>query len=50
LSLLLLLSSANVDVVEDGIGVMGAVALATPAPPNKSAAVVKVTPSVLRIV
>src|SRR6478672_3366055 len=42
-------SSANVVVVDDGKGALGAVALATPAPPNIRAAVVNVMPTVLRM-
>jgi hypothetical protein len=39
-------SATNVVVVEDGMGALGAVAFATPAPPNIRAAVVRVMPKV----
>src|SRR6476620_5581201 len=48
-SLVAVASSANVVVVDDGTGALGAVALATPAPPNIRAAVVNVMPTVLRM-
>jgi hypothetical protein len=47
--LLLLLLSANVVVVDAGMGALSTVALATPAPPNNSAPVAEITAMVLRI-